>query len=1102
MSDKRPEYMTDRKQEHTRWHRQARWIAVTTVSLVALLVIGQSWISYKVGEEIRINIEQYFTQTFEHLDIEVDSATRVDGYGIIVHGLRLSAREGYPQAASQNTASSDFQQLNIHIQRLDLVGNVDFHTLLQSTPEFQQVKVRGGRIDLQGNGTDFSFIQKVLTPKQTEAPEVRLPELTISDLVVAVKTGQHSTPAVLYPIEGRVVQRVRPATNGGIPQPQIQLAFNGSGEQVKHLKLTGRMLIDEKQWHVTCVAEKATLDTAMMSMLPDQWQSQLRNQFTDALDYRCELDIAAKISGHQSQTPQMTMVANVNRGYVRHNMLPYPLTDIKASIRLDRGLAQVEVNDGRFGGAVLSGRWVSTNAADLTQGSLQLVADNLRVDEHLISGMPSDIAKQLRKFNPEGNTRIELAYNTSNEAAEYELTAHLLDVSVQLSTFPYPLSHGQGVVKIRHDSVEVNRFRAKSHGRTFTVNANVKHPVLKPTGWVELSSDGPVPIDAQLLNALGSKTREFVSKLQPNGMLQLQSARYEYHGSAQDLKRFIALELQQGSILYKKFPYPLHRVHGKVICQDHVWTLRDMTGYNGRAFIQCNGTFTELPDGDGQIALQLAATDLAVDDALRHAMVASSQSNRHLFDSFNIEGSLDHLKLDVTSRVNSGKQSLVIHASKWVPGRSVTSNEIKMKPSWFPYDLNQVTGEFIYRDGTLQMLDINARHNNTRFAFDGHAKLLPNGSWNTRIDTLNIDKLELDESLLSALPAPLTDGLRQLDVDGQIMVSGELELSQAAGVDQQVVVGWDLSLDTTNASLNSGSRIEHLFGGVRVKGHHDLSGTHCFGQIQVDSMMLRGEQIRDVQGPFALENGRLLVGKWSQRFLPTQQPASSLLGRSLGGVVSLDAQIDLQNEAQFILQLNLANGDLAYIARRQGVNSKTAGRTFASLQLHGVAANRSTWQGDGRIELQKADLYQLPLLMSVFNIVSLNDSDVRSFNSSHIDFFVRDETIHMNRIIFRGGNVALYGQGRMKFDSSIDLDFYAAVGQGRGNLEIPLLRNVLAEASRNLLKIEVVGSLEKPRVESTPLPELDETMERFFRDLNQRIARPPIPGGMPAIRLR
>lgn len=1106
MSDKRPEYMTDSVLEHNRWHRQARWIAATTVSLVAILVIGQSWVSYKLGEEIRVNLEQYFSQTFEHLDVKVDSATRADGYGIIVHGLRLSAEQVGDRDTTGVNSSAITQKVDVHIQRLDLIGNVDLHTLLQSEPEFTQIKVRGGRIDLHGNGTDFSFLEKVLTPSGSETPASQLPEVTISDLVIALNTGSHSMPVVLYPVEGRVIHRVKPATDGGMPQPQIQFAVSGGGEQLKRFQITGRMLLDEQQWHVTGLAEKAMLDRSMLTMLPRQWQLQFATELTDALDFRCELDIAAKISGDTNQSPDLKVVANLNRGYVRHNMLPYPLTDIKAALHFDQGLAQIDVNDGRFGGATLSGHWVSTDPSNLTRGTLQLVADNLRVDEQLISGMPRDISHHLRKYNPEGNTRLELAYDTRSEAAEYEVTAHLLDVSVLLSAFPYPLSNGQGVIKLRHDSVEVNRFRAKSHGCTFTVNANIEHPVLRPTGWIEISSDGPVPIDAQLLNAFGEETRGFISQLRPNGMVQLQSARYEYQGSARDLKRFIAIELQQGSIIYEKFPYPLHRVHGKIICDDHVWSLRDMTGYNGRAFIQCNGKFTELPGGDGQVQLQLAATDLAVDDALRHAMVSSSQSNRHLFDSFKIEGSLDHVKLDVSSRIKSGQQSLVVHASKWVPGRSVTSNEIRMKPDWFPYDLNEVTGEFIYRDGTLQMLDVNARHDNTRFAFDGYAKIQPNGSWNTRIDTLNIDKLELDEAFLSALPKRLQRGLAQLDVDGQLMVSGGLELSQAAGLDQTVMVGWDISVDATNASLNGGARVEHLFGGIRLRGIHDQTGTHCSGLIQIDSMMLLGEQIRGVQGPLAIENDRLLVGRWSQRFLQNQnssrQPAPSLTGQSLGGLVSLDAQIDLQDEPRFIIQLALADGDLAYIARRQGVKAKTAGRTFGTMQLHGLAGDRSTWQGEGRIDLDKADLYQLPLLMSVFNIVSLNDSDVRSFNSSHIDFFVRDETIHMNRIIFRGGNVALYGQGRLRFDNAIDLDFYAAVGQGRGNLEIPLLRNVLAEASRNLLKIEVVGSLDKPRVQSTPLPELDETMERFFKDLNQRIARPPIPGGMPEIRLR
>ena len=49
---------------------------------------------------------------------------------------------------------------------------------------------------------------------------------------------------------------------------------------------------------------------------------------------------------------------------------------------------------------------------------------------------------------------------------------------------------------------------------------------------------------------------------------------------------------------------------------------------------------------------------------------------------------------------------------------------------------------------------------------------------------------------------------------------------------------------------------------------------------------------------------------------------------------------------------------------------------------------------------------------------------------------------------------------------------------------------VVAEASKGLLRIDVAGSLDQPRVNGTAFPELDGTMERILRDLNTRIARP------------
>ena len=94
----------------------------------------------------------------------------------------------------------------------------------------------------------------------------------------------------------------------------------------------------------------------------------------------------------------------------------------------------------------------------------------------------------------------------------------------------------------------------------------------------------------------------------------------------------------------------------------------------------------------------------------------------------------------------------------------------------------------------------------------------------------------------------------------------------------------------------------------------------------------------------------------------------------------------------------------------------------------------------------------------------------------------------MDRIALEGEAISLYGNGWMSFDEELDLDFYSLAGKQR--LAIPLINQVVAEASKGLLRIDVAGSLDQPRVNGTAFPELDGTMERILRDLNTRIARP------------
>ena len=122
------------------------------------------------------------------------------------------------------------------------------------------------------------------------------------------------------------------------------------------------------------------------------------------------------------------------------------------------------------------------------------------------------------------------------------------------------------------------------------------------------------------------------------------------------------------------------------------------------------------------------------------------------------------------------------------------------------------------------------------------------------------------------------------------------------------------------------------------------------------------------------------------------------------------------------------------------------------------------------------------------------------FSSSEVDFRVQSERFIMDRIALEGDAVSLYGNGWMSFDKEINMDFYSLVGRQR--IAIPFINQVVAEASKGLLRIDVAGSLEKPQVNGTAFPELDGTMVRILQDLNTRIARPLPDGQQPLIQLR
>ena len=170
---------------------------------------------------------------------------------------------------------------------------------------------------------------------------------------------------------------------------------------------------------------------------------------------------------------------------------------------------------------------------------------------------------------------------------------------------------------------------------------------------------------------------------------------------------------------------------------------------------------------------------------------------------------------------------------------------------------------------------------------------------------------------------------------------------------------------------------------------------------------------------------------------------------------------------------------------------------------YAAVGDRSTWTCEGKVRLSDADIYELPLMVALLSNLGGNlggNRERAAFSASEVDFRVQSERFILDRIALEGEAVSLYGNGWMSFDEELSLDFYSLVGRQR--LAIPLINQVVAEASKGLLRIDVAGSLDKPRVNGTAFPELDGTMERILHDLNTRIARPLPNGGEPLLQLR
>ena len=783
---------------------------------------------------------------------------------------------------------------------------------------------------------------------------------------------------------------------------------------------------------------------------------------------------------------------NCHEGRYEHPMLPQPIEKIFGIVTMRPGGVEIESAQANLGDAVcrISGAtkgWTSTS--DL---SLRLIASNFMLNERIAASLPEAVEQQLDKIRPRGHLDIDsrLERIEGKWKADAVLDLHGLDVSVD--KFPYPVSQVIGKVHFRDSQIWTEQLSGRIANQRINISFLKSEPSTGQPSWVRLAMDGPISIDSTLLGSLTtrgepqSKLEKFVRTLSPRGSVHLASGEWTTSPTGEKTQR-IDLRITDGNLRYSGFPYSLYDVVGQVVSRNDMVDLIGFRGKNGdNATITCEGTFENLARselrsalGDWRVGLRIKANNLPLDETIRSALPATSQ---HTWDSLAPAGVLDHLEVQVSHAGAFTSPQLLI-AAQQEPRRTIDSRTVSLRPTMLPYRLDIMQGAVRYDGQQVIVESLDARHDATRLAVDGRCARTQNGQWRLDMNVRSGSRLHPDAELINSLPTQVSGAFHRLQLRGPLSVRGATSLVLPDAKHPDPTIDWGLTLQLEGNRIGDVGPVHDLRGEIMVKGKRDGMSVLADGVVNIDSMHVDDKQVTAIHGPFAIRDDQLLLGETiavvndAAGTGGTQKTITPIEGRLFGGTASLSGDVQLSN-GNFDVTMAIRDGDVATLLADLGeTDSTVSGKVDGRVRLEGTVGASHLLKGSGSGKLSDAKLYQLPILIQVFNMLRVKPSEAVAFTDGEVRFSIYGDSITFSQIQLWGDLVALHGLGTMNRTKEVDLSFNTRVSPQNGWSQ---LTRSFGENQYTLWTISVKGPLSDPVIERRTLNAVNETLERLF----------------------
>lgn len=856
------------------------------------------------------------------------------------------------------------------------------------------------------------------------------------------------------------------------PQPQGILTGEGQGSSPLLGTIHFRFSHDPQKdctvlsFTMPSIEYQPKLEEIIVKLVPTWRDQQIRVRGVIALD--------SKLTWYPHQDiPIIESTLRLNAGEIRHHRIPVPLKSIQADLEYQPDCLVLRSFSAKAEQGTITGNGRVDLASDIRkydehQAMLHVDYENIHLHKGVYPSLPPVLRKFCEEMQTEGllNGSVDLSWQQHKLGIAYTLKPH--QGSFEADDFPYPANHVAGILQYEEQGdAPVLRVDLKGYfgSRPFQLNGQLNGPGLRPDNALRPGLDLQIhaedmPLDQTLYRALEPypETHRVIMQFHAGGRfdcdLHLRRAPGQTEEDRPAIQRWVKASLKDVQFRFDPFPCPIDKVQAKLdIYPDKTWRISKFQGEHRGGVVTGQAWMVGTPAGD-VLHIGLRAMQLPFSSELFAALPEEVQS---VWKHFKPSGKAD---CDVCfDKLEKGKPIIDV---------KVTSRGTTIVPACFSYQLDKLQGTFRYANNEVQIGSLTAEHGGTAVTIDGgHVTLRKGAGFLVQLQGVNFDQIVVDDDLLRALPGMLRDSVAALKPDKPLKVRVNLDVDDP-GDARATKLAWNGSIEVNECNLHVGTALKDVTGVILLEsGSFEEGALNCQGQLYARSMNVAGKQ---VVGPL---HTRLLLTKNELQLHDCQV---SLPGGGIKGLV----EVKFGGAPRFHIDLN---GDVRLEEFfQQAKNLK--GRARAELRLDGEGSNLRNLRGEGTVYVEQgAHLYQLPLVIDIFNQFSQLMPKATNFQSAKIDFGVQGEKVVCKQLQLLGDAYRVEGTGSAKVDGTeLDLVLMLVMGGGRTLPLMPAVLDTLQKTiSKGLMKVHVTGSVEKVEVHVEPVPFIVEPFKEVFK---------------------